>query len=325
MIFFRGGEASQILYHDLMLTLKRTLQAPVSLPCCRGWKYIQKTWSHFAHLLPGTQESTTRFAFCCYLNYIFPKTKSSNSSLSGTAYCCFLPRCCHFRRQGFNLESTCRKSISVQFLVGNGCFQNRGTPKSSIWIGFSVINHPFWGTPIFGNTQIFSVQIEISQCKPPGLYPFEWLSGKLFSGGQGLVESRVAGVASWPCLFHSVYVYPRNITFWTQKWRFGRCISFSNSMLVFWGEGNSTTKLFGGILISHSSNRKVECHVRVLNAAHIGIQTSRWIISFKIEVCHFSKAMKCHVFLHRYFKVCQNHRLQMCSCWPRTVSRVPTV
>ena len=25
-------------------------------------------------------------------------------------------------------------------------------PKSSILIGFSTINHPFWGTPIFGNT-----------------------------------------------------------------------------------------------------------------------------------------------------------------------------
>ena len=27
-----------------------------------------------------------------------------------------------------------------------------GTPKSSILIWFSIINHPFWGTPIFGNT-----------------------------------------------------------------------------------------------------------------------------------------------------------------------------
>ena len=25
---------------------------------------------------------------------------------------------------------------------------NRGTPKSSIWTGYSIINHPFWGTPI---------------------------------------------------------------------------------------------------------------------------------------------------------------------------------
>ena len=28
------------------------------------------------------------------------------------------------------------------------------SPKSSILIGNSIINHPFWGTPIFGNTQI---------------------------------------------------------------------------------------------------------------------------------------------------------------------------
>ena len=32
--------------------------------------------------------------------------------------------------------------------------KNRGTPKSSILIGVSLINHPFWGTTIFGNTHI---------------------------------------------------------------------------------------------------------------------------------------------------------------------------
>ena len=32
--------------------------------------------------------------------------------------------------------------------------KNSGTPKSSISIGFSLINHPFWGTPIFGNIHI---------------------------------------------------------------------------------------------------------------------------------------------------------------------------
>ena len=36
-----------------------------------------------------------------------------------------------------------------------GVSKNRGgPPKSSILIGFSTINHPFSGTPIFGNTQI---------------------------------------------------------------------------------------------------------------------------------------------------------------------------
>ena len=35
--------------------------------------------------------------------------------------------------------------------------KNRGTPKSSILIGFSIINHPFWGTIIFGNTHVMMV------------------------------------------------------------------------------------------------------------------------------------------------------------------------
>ena len=35
-----------------------------------------------------------------------------------------------------------------------GVSKNNGTPKSSILIRFSIINHPFWDTPIFGNTHI---------------------------------------------------------------------------------------------------------------------------------------------------------------------------
>ena len=34
-----------------------------------------------------------------------------------------------------------------------GVSENGGTPKSSILIGISIINRPFWGPPIFGNTQ----------------------------------------------------------------------------------------------------------------------------------------------------------------------------
>ena len=36
-----------------------------------------------------------------------------------------------------------------------GVSENRGTPKSSILIGFSPINHPFWGTTIFRNTHMY--------------------------------------------------------------------------------------------------------------------------------------------------------------------------
>jgi len=35
--------------------------------------------------------------------------------------------------------------------------KNSSTPKSSILIGFSIINYPFRGTPIFGNTHIFVI------------------------------------------------------------------------------------------------------------------------------------------------------------------------
>ena len=51
-----------------------------------------------------------------------------------------------------------------------GVSKNRGTPKSSILIGFSIINHPFWGTPIFGNTHLMLrfqkvVKVELVESK----------------------------------------------------------------------------------------------------------------------------------------------------------------
>ena len=30
-----------------------------------------------------------------------------------------------------------------------GVSKNRGTPKATILIGFSMVNHPFWDTPIW--------------------------------------------------------------------------------------------------------------------------------------------------------------------------------
>ena len=34
-----------------------------------------------------------------------------------------------------------------------GVSKNRGTPKSSILIGFSILNHPFWGYHYFWKNQ----------------------------------------------------------------------------------------------------------------------------------------------------------------------------
>ena len=40
------------------------------------------------------------------------------------------------------------------FFVYLDVSKKNGTLKSSILIGFSLINHPFWGTTIFGNTYL---------------------------------------------------------------------------------------------------------------------------------------------------------------------------
>ena len=46
------------------------------------------------------------------------------------------------------MEPGMPKTISV---VNTGVFPKMVVPrKSSILIGFSIINYPFWGTPIFG-------------------------------------------------------------------------------------------------------------------------------------------------------------------------------
>ena len=57
----------------------------------------------------------------------------------------------------------------VPFLKHMDVSENSGTPKSSNLIGFSIINHPFWGTPIFGNTHI-SEQLPI-RVDPAELLP----------------------------------------------------------------------------------------------------------------------------------------------------------
>ena len=47
-------------------------------------------------------------------------------------------------------------SFTAPLIQGNNMAvsENRCTPNSSILIGFSIINHPFWGTTIYGNTHM---------------------------------------------------------------------------------------------------------------------------------------------------------------------------
>ena len=70
----------------------------------------------------------------------------------------------------FNLQSLCNLTMAFsanfqQFLLHSfhlDVSENSGTPKSSMLLGFSIINHPFWGTPIFGNIHLFQIPFYMS-------------------------------------------------------------------------------------------------------------------------------------------------------------------
>ena len=53
----------------------------------------------------------------------------------------------------------------VLYYVHLAVSKNRGTPKSSILIGFFIIHHPFLGTPIFGNTHLCSTVLPRKKVK----------------------------------------------------------------------------------------------------------------------------------------------------------------
>ena len=55
-------------------------------------------------------------------------------------------------------EKLALNSFKVMGVEDMGASKNRGTSKSSILIGFSIINHPFWGTTILGSTHMLSVR-----------------------------------------------------------------------------------------------------------------------------------------------------------------------
>ena len=72
--------------------------------------------------------------------------------------------------------------------------KNSGTPKSSILIGFSIINHPFWGTTIFGNTYFTSwfVLVKFHRDRKPEFSP---QNGGLYSKGNG--NPLISGKSRW--------------------------------------------------------------------------------------------------------------------------------
>ena len=67
-------------------------------------------------------------------------------------------------------------SLKLAFM---GVSKNRGTPKWMVYkgIGFSLINHPFWGTPIFGNTHILYNHWQSTPGKGDSYWKLPFFSG----------------------------------------------------------------------------------------------------------------------------------------------------
>ena len=68
-----------------------------------------------------------------------------------------------------------------------GVSKNNGTPKSSILIGFSIINHPFWDTPIFGNIRI----------SPAFMFVLRWTR----MGSRGRISPPITADMRQQCLY----------------------------------------------------------------------------------------------------------------------------
>ena len=101
------------------------------------WFYLYSFWSSS---LPWS------------LEYVMPARTIHSISIFRWAVWCFgflIHIDCVEREQGF--QQWRAQNLQIQTWV----FPKIGVPPNhSVLIGFSIINHPFWGTPIFGNTHM---------------------------------------------------------------------------------------------------------------------------------------------------------------------------
>ena len=116
---------------------------------------VGNTYKPFFATVTGRGNSPRYLTYWCFLVFLF--------LVSGT----FLFNHCPQSRQAKKMG----KSADFRFKVFGypmDVSENSGTPKSSILKGFSIINYPFWGTTIFGNTPLF---IHISCPQKEGMMP----------------------------------------------------------------------------------------------------------------------------------------------------------
>ena len=74
----------------------------------------------------------------------------------------------------------------------------RGTPKSSILIEFSIINHPFWDTTTFGNTYMAHHYEVGEQTNPLAMEKSLGTSSQV--AGEAIEKTTTSKTPSHPCI-----------------------------------------------------------------------------------------------------------------------------
>ena len=125
-----------------------------------------------------------------------------------------------------------------------GVSEHNSTPKSSILIGFSIINHPFWDTTIYGNTHIYTNYIHPNCWKPR--QPGWWGTGETCHG------------RSWDSTNSSCHLAPSNgatspRVFESTLWVDSCTQNLATSLGVFWGQHTIFSGWFSHALLPFSS------------------------------------------------------------------------
>ena len=108
-----------------------------------------KPWVYFSTMKTAIQKSIENsigksIEICFFIFLISFKNQSRNQSMK------FWKTAILLNKNGFQSQI----EFALQPIVRLNFFNLGAFGKSSILIGFSIINHPFWGTPIVGNVQL---------------------------------------------------------------------------------------------------------------------------------------------------------------------------
>ena len=136
-----------------------------------------------------------------------------------------------------------------------GVSKNRGTTKSSILIGVSgvsIINHPFWGTPIFGNTHIyqsFVSNVFVSNLK------HQWNN---WMGTSWMIPN------SWSVKVDITTDCLSKFQFWISWFLMKSCIETSSKQSCSWDQWNEKISP-GPVFFSFPAKKKIYIYIIYIN------------------------------------------------------------